>query len=1135
METTTTTYDENQKIALITSMCGPLMNRIKLLIQNPQKNKQLAQNAHLNSLIECIAEHLLPQYCVSNFQNPKKLQIMHSLCFLLASKIQSVFTSGVIRTCIDQNWDLKGYKSVLIRILQEMGLEADDYKKIQEFFDKMIQSQNLQSLSCIKATSQYLRKANKTNIDEDDLKNPIVSFQTSFQFVKEEIEKFRAQNMNHSCFTVLHPWAYDLDLVDFKYVINRDQTHKITSALSGSQDAQVMWLSYFKSQLSASADEFFGALKEISIMNHVQDAFEANHNVYKIFMLSNNFVVSLNDHADQINQFVSQIIGSSDLNVLRDQLRLTQGSRQPTEYVDENRFFKNFKISTEPDYDVLHQFVKETNLVQLTPDQVKVNLNLKRHVFKIKPVQEQNSNLFLKFTNVDTDELKDLEIKFDGNLAQFKVGEGDCNHFVISNDKKLWESQFMIIQKDGQYYIRDLGIVHTSRVKVNSQTALQIHQGALLDLGKVVHYHVDKLIHEAVPNQESNPNFIVMKGTQANYKVDDEAILRARPTWISADENKDLVQNEIILENNEKSVFSVGRSNRRDVEIRLKAVSADHCKIEYNREVGWFIHENKKDRLSSNGTFVFMKSLQQMDDHEPSDLIPLFNGMTVSFINYELQVRIEPKNSDEQAANQYETVDLTPIERPQSSRSQVSAKQEAQSQVSKQASLRSQRSQAQNESVYDDSMGATKKQNNDSSAIMEDQKSNRSVVSQKSLQQVASQHEEDQGANDQEEEVKSQRSNHSASQKSLRQSVQSVKQNQSINGDPEVDNEEQNDNPAQEEEVRQSIASQRSHRSQASAKQSVVQNDEDQPVVEEQQDEAQVYQEEASPKGSVAKSQKDEEEEQKQEIQRSFSQHHIGEVDDGMNASIRSAKHQLIHSDDEEDQQDKADQNKSVHESAKGSVKGSVRGSVQGSVKGSVQGSVHGGDDEAQQEELKSQRSIKSLKSAKQSVAQEEQQEQPNDDAQEEAQAQADDDQKSMKSASKQSLHEPSVRGSIQGSVHNQSVHYEDDGNVYDKQSIHEPSVHEQSQRSIVQAQEEQADNQQQEEQQQEQEEVQKQEEDQNQEEEQQQEQEQATSHHTASVHESQHQDADEQPPAEQENEGQAQQENGGEGGDAQE
>lgn len=70
--------------------------------------------------------------------------------------------------------------------------------------------------------SQFLRAKNSKTIDEDDLKNPIVSFQTSFPFVKNEIEKFRDQNMNHTCFTVLHPWAYDLDVVDFKYIINKD-------------------------------------------------------------------------------------------------------------------------------------------------------------------------------------------------------------------------------------------------------------------------------------------------------------------------------------------------------------------------------------------------------------------------------------------------------------------------------------------------------------------------------------------------------------------------------------------------------------------------------------------------------------------------------------------------------------------------------------------------------------------------------------------------------------------------------------------------------------------------------------------------------------------------------------------------
>jgi hypothetical protein len=113
-----------------------------------------------------------------------------------------------------------------------------------------------------------------------------------------------------------------------------------------------------------------------------------------------------------------------------------------------------------------------------------------------------------------------------------------------------------------------------------------------------------------------------MKGSSVKYSVDEEAVLRARPTWISADENKDLVQNEILLEATpKKNVFSIGRSNRRDVEIKLKAVSADHCRIEYNRDQGWFIHELEKDKLSSNGTYVFMKSLQQMDDHEPSDMI----------------------------------------------------------------------------------------------------------------------------------------------------------------------------------------------------------------------------------------------------------------------------------------------------------------------------------------------------------------------------------------------------------------------------------------------------------------------------------------------------------------------------------
>ena len=42
--------------------------------------------------------------------------------------------------------------------------------------------------------------------------------------------------------------------------------------------------------------------------------------------------------------------------------------------------------------------------------------------------------------NVDTEELKDVVIEFNGNQSVFKVGEGDNNHYQITNDKKLWEN-----------------------------------------------------------------------------------------------------------------------------------------------------------------------------------------------------------------------------------------------------------------------------------------------------------------------------------------------------------------------------------------------------------------------------------------------------------------------------------------------------------------------------------------------------------------------------------------------------------------------------------------------------------------------------------------------------------------------
>jgi hypothetical protein len=139
-------------------------------------------------------------------------------------------------------------------------------------------------------------------------------------------------------------------------------------------------------------------------------------------------------------------------------------------------------------------------LKELTQHELEIECDLQRRVFESLPNKAATHKLHMTFEAVDTEELKNLGITVDGTQGVFKIGEGEANHYQIPNDKKLWESQLMVVCKDGKYFIRDLGIVHTSRIKVDKQTEIQIQQDSLIDLGKVVHYHFDKVTHAKKPD-----------------------------------------------------------------------------------------------------------------------------------------------------------------------------------------------------------------------------------------------------------------------------------------------------------------------------------------------------------------------------------------------------------------------------------------------------------------------------------------------------------------------------------------------------------------------------------------------------------------------------------------------------------
>jgi len=90
--------------------------------------------------------------------------------------------------------------------------------------------------------------------------------------------------MNHECFQVLHPWAYELDSVDFKYIVNNNLSAEIVTKLDNT-DAAVFWLSFFKPQKACAVDEFFEVVRQLCEINKLQDYWSSKQQEFEHLMI----------------------------------------------------------------------------------------------------------------------------------------------------------------------------------------------------------------------------------------------------------------------------------------------------------------------------------------------------------------------------------------------------------------------------------------------------------------------------------------------------------------------------------------------------------------------------------------------------------------------------------------------------------------------------------------------------------------------------------------------------------------------------------------------------------------------------------------------------------------------------------
>ena len=68
-------------------------------------------------------------------------------------------------------------------------------------------------------------------------------------------------------------------------------------------------------------------------------------------------------------------------------------------------------------------------------------------------------------------------------------------------------------------------------------------------------------------------------------------------------------------------------------------MSSNHALISFDEDRGWYI----EDRNSTNGTFVYMKSETQMAENHISDMVEVHDEMVISFVNYEVKMRLEKR------------------------------------------------------------------------------------------------------------------------------------------------------------------------------------------------------------------------------------------------------------------------------------------------------------------------------------------------------------------------------------------------------------------------------------------------------------------------------------------------------------
>jgi hypothetical protein len=414
----------------------------------------------------------------------------------------------------------------------------------------------------------------------------ISAFNTKIEYLQEEADHLKANGVDKEIFSNVNNYSDD-QVVNEKILEETNKRFPLAYINKISDQAcQAFWLAHFRNRSSVTVDDFAYALSMLS-----QIGSRSLDNFYKAYeqllAKASSLDYELNLSKDDNVKLVEKLYEIAGVEVEEEEKDL------PAD-VDLDNIPTKATIGG-----------KKVNI-----SVVGYNIGKLRQDFKKLKGEGSIISLRVKETPTSPEEgrqdlhLKEKTFRAPAGQALITIGDNLENDIILLKTGVTFGTTIAVLQKGGHLYVKDTSVLtlkYDSLIKVQAEKTVPLKVGNILNLGSALVYGITSL----------SPN--------VTWEFLGELKPAAKP-----------YENQAEASTPNDGDVSIGRLKKNKVTIAHSSLSGAHCIIKA---------DSITDANSSNGTYIYMRTLEQSKQGAQSDFVPFDKGnMDLALFGYNFEL-----------------------------------------------------------------------------------------------------------------------------------------------------------------------------------------------------------------------------------------------------------------------------------------------------------------------------------------------------------------------------------------------------------------------------------------------------------------------------------------------------------------